>query len=157
MTDATTLTGEEIKIRVLAKLDEYENLSHLEQYAMFMGKAQILEFGLKILLTRKFGIPPESMEKWTLGKVKDELKNQGLRTDFIALLKSVVAHRNNMAHEFLVNNAITKTLADFSERKLYGDRFRAIYEIEQIIILHDWCEMQSSWQKTTRPSEQYPS
>ncbi len=157
MMDADSLTGEEINTMVLAKLDEYKNLSHLERYAMFMGKAQILEFGLKNLLTGKFGIPTEDMKKWTLGKVKDELKNQGLRTDFIALLGSVVAHRNNMAHEFLVNNAITKTLADFSERKLYGDLFRAIYEIEQIIILHDWCEMQSSWQKTTRPSAQDPS
>jgi hypothetical protein len=102
-----SLSGEEIKELVLEKLKTYEDLSVLEQYAMFMGKAQILEFGLKGLLTRKYGIPSESMEKWTLGRVKNELKQKGLRPDFIAFLDSVVDHRNYIAHEFLVNNAIT--------------------------------------------------
>jgi hypothetical protein len=121
-------------------------LSPLEQYAMFLGKAQVLEFGLKGLLTRKYGILLETMEEWTLGKVKSELKQKGLRPDFIAFLKSVVDHRNYMAHEFLVNNAITKSIANFSDRKLYGDLFRAIYELEKIIILFDWCEEHNGWQ-----------
>ena len=72
-----SLSGEEIKELVLEKLKTYEDLSVLEQYAMFMGKTQILEFGLKGLLTRKYGIPSESMEKWTLGHVKNELKQKG--------------------------------------------------------------------------------
>jgi hypothetical protein len=50
-----------------------------------------------------------------------------------------------IAHEFLVNNAITKSIANFSDRKLYGDLFRAIYELEQIIILYDRCEEHNGW------------
>jgi hypothetical protein len=140
-----SLSGEEIKRLVHLKLKTYENLSLFEQYAMFMGKAQILEFGLKGLLTRKYGNPSESMEKWTLGRVKNELKQSGVRQDFIAILDSVVDHRNYIAHDFLVNNAITKSIANFSDRKLYGDLFRAIYELEQIIILYDWSEEHNGW------------
>lgn len=145
MTEGPALSGDAIKNAVHAKLEEYKELSVLEQYAMFMGKAQILEFGLKGLLSRKYAIPSESMERWTLGRTKNELRDRGLRPDFISFLESVVDYRNAMAHEFLLNNAITQSLANFSERKLYEDLFRAIYELEQIIILYDWCEENNGW------------
>lgn len=145
MTEEPSLSGEQIKAMVQAKLEEYKELSVLEQYAMFMGKAQILEFGLKGLLSRKYGVPSADMERWTLGRTKNELRDRGLRSDFIKFLESVVDYRNNMAHEFLVNNAITRSLANFSERKLYGGLFRALYELEQIIILYDWCEEHNGW------------
>lgn len=35
---------------------------------MFMGVAQILEFGLKKLLQEKFQYDLEKAEKWTLGR-----------------------------------------------------------------------------------------
>ncbi|MGS2719434.1 hypothetical protein [Paraglaciecola aestuariivivens] len=146
MTEVAALSAEDIKELVDAKLEEYKNLGVLEQYAMFMGKAQILEFGLKGLLSRMYGVPSESMEKWTLGKTKNELRDKGLRADFIIYLESVVNYRNDMAHEFLLNNALTQSMANFSERKLYGNLFRAIYELEQIIILYDWCEENNGWQ-----------
>ena len=145
MEDSPSLSGEEINNLVHQKLEAYKGLSVFEQYAMFMGKAQILEFGLKGLLTRKYGIDPESMEKWTLGRVKNELEERDLRPDFITLLNSVVDYRNYIAHDFLVDNAITKSMANFSDRKLYGDLFRATYELEQIIVLYDWCEEHNGW------------
>ena len=142
------LSGEEIKERVLKKFEEYEGLSHLENYAMFMGKAQLREMALKSLLTRKYNVPEESMERWTLGRVKNELRDKGLRPDFIAYLERVIDHRNYIAHEFLANNAITQSIANFSDRKLYGDLFRATYELEQIIILYDWCEEHNGWDQS---------
>lgn len=145
MNKGKSLTGEEIKALVMAKLKSYENLSALEQYAMFMGKSQILEFCLKGLLTKKYGVELETIEKWTLGRVKNDLEQRGLRPDFIAFLNSVVDYRNHIAHEFLVNNALTQSIANFSERKLYGDLFRAIYELEQIMVLYDWCEENNGW------------
>lgn len=145
MTEVAALSGEQIKQEVLAKLDQYKGRSVLEQYAIFMGKAQLLEFGLKGLLARRFSVPLDDMELWTLGKTKNELRQKGLRPDFIKLLDSVVDHRNNMAHEFLVNTEIIQSIANFSERKLYGDLFRALYEIEQIIVIHDWCEENNGW------------
>lgn len=145
MTDDAEMPGEQIQAKVLAKLDESKDRTVLEQYAIFMGKAQILEFALKGLLTRRFNVPSEDMERWTLGKTKSELRVRGLRPDFIELLGGVVNHRNNMAHEFLANNAITQSIANFSDIMLYGDLFRALYELEQIIILYDWCENNDGW------------
>ena len=145
MTEVAALSGDQIKKDVFEKLAQYKDRSVLEQYAIFMGKAQILEFGLKGLLARKFNVPLEDMELWTLGRTRTELRQRGLRSDFMRFLDSVVDHRNNMAHEFLVNTEIIRSIANFSERKLYGDLFRALYEIEQVIILHDWCEENNGW------------
>ena len=145
MTEVAALSGDQIKKDVFEKLAQYKDRSVLEQYAIFMGKAQILEFGLKGLLARKFNVPLEDMELWTLGRTRTELRQRGLRSDFIRFLDSVVDHRNNMAHEFLVNTEIVRSIANFSERKLYGDLFRALYEIEQVIILYDWCEENNGW------------
>jgi hypothetical protein len=72
-----------------------------------------------------------------LGRVKKELRDKGLHPDFIALIKSIVEHRNYIAHEFLANNAMTQSMANFSDRKLYGDLFRATFKLEPIIILYD--------------------
>lgn len=145
MGENTLMSSEQIQAKVIAKLDEYKALSELEQYAIFMGKAQILEFGLKGLLTRKFNVPLEDMERWTLGMTKNALRDRGLRPDFIQFLESVVDHRNSMAHDFLVNNAIMRSLASFNDRMPHGDLFRAIYELEQLIIFYDWCEENDGW------------
>lgn len=145
MTEVAEMSGKQIEVEVFSKLDQYKDLSVFEQYAIFMGKAQMLELSLKGLLARKFNVSPEEMERWTLGKTKDELRKRGLRPDFIRLLESIVNHRNMMAHEFLVNKEITRSIANFSDRKLYGDLFRALYELEQIIILHEWCEVNDGW------------
>jgi hypothetical protein len=145
MTEVGEMSGEQIKAEVLAKIDLYKDRSVLEQYAIFMGKAQILEFGLKRLLARKFDLPHEEMQRWTLGRTKNELRDRGIRPDFVGFLENVVHHRNNMAHEFLADTAIIRSIANFSDRKLYGDLFRALYELEQIIILHDWCEENDGW------------
>ncbi|HFT2062370.1 TPA: hypothetical protein RG901_002817 [Pseudomonas aeruginosa] len=139
------LTAEQIAQHVHAKIDGYKGLSLLEQFAMFMGKAQILEFGLKNLLGRRFNVPTEKMERWTLGVTKNELKNRGIRPDFIALLDNLVGQRNYIAHEFLLDHSITNSLDGLSERKLTGILFRATYELEQIILLHDWCEEHNGW------------
>lgn len=102
ITKIAALTAENIKEAVHAKLEGYKNLSVLEQYAMFMGKAQILEFGLKGLLSRMYGVPSENMEKWTLGKTKNELRVQGLRPDFIIYLESIVNYRMIWHMNFLL-------------------------------------------------------
>ncbi|NNJ16342.1 hypothetical protein CSV86_014530 [Pseudomonas putida CSV86] len=138
-------TQKDIQEKVVAKLDEQKGLSFLEQYAMYMGKAQMLEFGLKGLVHRKFNVPISDMERWTLGMTKNELAKQGIRQDFVACLERVLKHRNDMAHEFLLNCAVMNSLGNFSGKGEAGDLFRASYELEQIILLHDWCEEHDAW------------
>lgn len=145
MSNLPFLSKDEIQEKVFAKLKEQKGLSFLEQYAMYMGKAQMLEFGLKGLMHRKFKTPTGDMERWTLGMTKNELAKHGIRQDFIAYLGNVVKHRNDMAHEFLLNCAVMNSLGSFTGKGQTGDLFRATYELEQIIIFHDWCEEYDAW------------
>ena len=144
------LSGEEISKETSKRIEMYSNLNFFEQYAMFMGKAQILEFGLKKLLEEKYNYDLETMEKWTLGKVAGELEKNNLRQDFIILLKSVIYYRNYIAHKLLANQALMKGMFsqiipenhyDKDSRRLH----KAIYELEQISFLFDWAQENNAW------------
>src|SRR6266853_3118278 len=110
-----------------------------------MGKAQVLELGLKGLLARRFGYDFEQMERWTLGRTTEELKKQGLRTDFVALLKSLLKLRNFIAHELLLSDALMKLHAGRTMRSSRRPLEHGIYELEQILLLHDWIEEHGAW------------
>jgi hypothetical protein len=47
------LSSEDIQRAVLKRLELYNELNFLEESAMFMGKAQLLEIALKQLLARR--------------------------------------------------------------------------------------------------------
>jgi hypothetical protein len=139
------LDQKRIQKQVLTRLAKYKGLNVLEQYAVFMGSAQLLELALKQLLVRLYGHNLERIGKWTLGRTTAELKGKGLRKDFIALLESVVNYRNHIAHEVLANDAILKSLAGDSGRLEVRNLERGIYELEQLMFLHDWCEEHDAW------------
>jgi hypothetical protein len=61
---------------------------------MFMGKAQLVELGLKNILTSKYGYDEERIERWTLGGAINELRKRGLRQDFGHLLEELKQSRN---------------------------------------------------------------
>jgi hypothetical protein len=65
---------------------------------MFMGKAQLVELGLKNILTSKYGYDDERIERWSLGRVIKELRKSGLRQDFVHLMEELQEHRNYIAH-----------------------------------------------------------
>lgn len=146
------LTPKEIERTLSKRLKPYDKLSFLEQFAMFMGKAQILELGLKGLLARRYGGDFDRMERWTLGRTTKELKQCGVRNDFINLLESLVEHRNFVAHELFVGDALAKLFTGISTRGARRPLQRAIYELEQILILHDWLEEHSAWDLTRKPT-----
>jgi hypothetical protein len=131
-------------------LKKYENLSFIEQYAMYMGMAQILEFGLKKLFEQNFGGNLDDMERWTLGKTRIELEKKGLRVDFIALLKGVVDSRNYIEHEILANEALMNGMLNklnvqggFSKNQRI--LWKAINELEHICFLFDWTNENNGW------------
>lgn len=140
------LEERDIQEQVRKRLEKYKKLNVLEQFAMFMGMAQLLEAGLKNLLVRRYNYAHEKMEKWTLGKTASELKGSGLRKDFVALLESVVTYRNHIAHELLANEAMLKALLGGDAGRLELCQLeKGIYELEQILFLHDWCEEHNAW------------
>jgi hypothetical protein len=149
----------EIERRVFRRLKPYAKLSFFEQFAMFMGKAQVLEFGLKGLLARRFGCDLEQMERWTLGRTTKELKEQGLRKDFVALLESLVELRNLIAHDLLLSDALVKLHTGKTTRSARRPLEHGIYELEQILLLHDWIEEHGAWvlQDTAQPYSRAPT
>jgi hypothetical protein len=140
------LSGEQIAAAVAERLKKYDRLSFLEHFAMFMGVAQILELSLTGLLHRRFGVDLETMERWTLGRIAKQLKENGLRADFVTLLQSVVDYRNYIAHELLANEAILRSLlAGDSARFELRQLEKGTYELEQLMYLYEWTDEHQAW------------
>ncbi|EOV9576585.1 hypothetical protein ACN5LO_004044 [Cronobacter sakazakii] len=140
--DNNTLDGKELQDQIFENLKIYEGKPFIERFGLFMGKAQLLEFGLKKVLVSLpgYNLPEKELERLSLGQTRVELEKLGLRTDYNAFLKSFTRQRNKMAHEFLANFAITQQLMDGAalihpfERELT----HACFAVEQLIILFDF-------------------
>lgn len=139
------LTSQDIQREVFKRLKRYDRLNLLEQYAMFMGKAQLIELNLKQLHSRRSSVDLEQMENWTLRRITNELKRTSLRGDFIILLENLINYRNFMAHEFLINEIMLRTLSGNSGRLVRKHLERGAYELEQVLLIHDWCEKYDAW------------
>ena len=55
------LSGKQVNAIVFRRLRKYDKLNFSESFAMFMGRAQIVEFGLKKLLMDKYGLEEEKI------------------------------------------------------------------------------------------------
>ncbi|HDT3902133.1 TPA: hypothetical protein QHM69_000077 [Raoultella ornithinolytica] len=140
--DNGTLGRQELQEKIFAGLEIYKGKPFIERFGLFMGKAQLLEFGLKKVLVSLpgYNLTEETLERLSLGQTRVALEKLGLRSDYNECLKSFKDKRNTMAHEFLANYAITQQLLDGGvligpfERELT----HAIYELEQLIIVFDY-------------------
>lgn len=140
------LDASELQRRVVINVETYANRNSFECFALLMGKAQILEFGLKNLLNRRCRVKDAEMERWTLGKVVSELASRGFRADYIELLKEFVKQRNYIAHEMLAKNAIFRSMApNMSDRFEFKELQEPVYQLEQLLIVHDWLEENDAW------------
>jgi len=113
-----SLSGKQVHAIVARRLRKIDKFSFLESFAMFMGKAQLVELGRKHILTGKYGYDEERIDRWTLGRVVNELRERGLRQDFIHLMEELKEHRNHIAHEMLANDALLRRLAGGSAQRI---------------------------------------
>ena len=139
------LSQDQIRLGTEKGLKKYKKLSFLEEYAMFMGVAQLLELGLKNLLVEKHGYDLEKLERKTLGQTKKELEKVKLRPDFLKLLESVVDYRNYIAHEILANRGLYFSIVGDKVPEGHYDKehrllHKAIYELEQLVFLFQWTD-----------------
>ena len=68
-----------------------------------------------------------------------ELRDCGLRPDFIHLMEELKERRNYIAHEMLVNDALLRRLAGRgSQRIAWKSLHRGLYAVEQAIVVHDF-------------------
>lgn len=133
------LTGKQVHSKVVRRLRSSDKLNHLERFAMFMGKAQLVEMALKNLLMTKYGYSEQKMERWTLGRLVKELKTLGLRPDFIALLEELTHYRNHIAHDLLLDYALMQRLTRSKAHRLSLKPLeRGLYMVEQTIVVHDF-------------------
>lgn len=140
--DNNTLGGQELQNKIFEGLKIYDGKPFIERFGLFMGKAQLLEFGLKKILVSLPGylLPEKELERLSLGQTRIELEKLGLRTDYNDFLKSFTRQRNKMAHEFLANFTVTQQLLDGAalihpfERELT----HACFAVEQLIIIFDF-------------------
>ena len=112
---------------------------------MFMGLAQTLEISLKQLLHRRYGVELESLENASLGQVKGQLRDRGLRPDFVGLLHSVVGYRNHIAHSLLANQIMLQSLGVGNARFERRELEKGIFELEQLWFLFEWTEEHDAW------------
>lgn len=136
------LGGNKLQELVLDGLKIYEGKAFLESYGIFMGKTQLLEFGLKKILTSLPGvvIGKDELERNSLGQTRVALEGYGLRSDYNALLKKFVKQRNKMAHEFLANYALTQHLTSGigMMHSFQRDLSHVSYDLEMLIIVFDF-------------------
>jgi len=142
-------TSEEIKKETFKRVEQYEKLNFIEKYAMYMGKVQILEFGLKNILIFNYKYLPDDIEKWTLGRTEKELSKNHLRKDFLLLLESIVQSRNYIAHELLLNKSLLNSIIKSVPANHYTKDERildkSIIELEQILFLYDLIQENNAW------------
>ena len=81
------LTGEEISKETRKRLEKYNGLNFFEEFSMFMGTAQILEFGLK-------------------NRVKIDLPNESILFNFFLVNQDYNEHRIFILIERTLDNEI---------------------------------------------------
>ena len=142
--------------KVFKNLGLIEELGFMERYAMFMGKVQILEFGLKRLLTDYKKYEYEKLEKNTLGQVIRKLKKNHLREDYLYLLEDLLEYRNYFAHDFLADNALANMFlgGEGSFTKPPRQLWHALFSVEQAILVFDFIKTNGSfWKEESKPQK----
>lgn len=133
------LTQEQLLKKIAENLSFIEKMSFLEQYAIFMGKAQLIELELSGLLIRRYSYEEDKVEKTPLGGIITELEKCKLRADFIALLRELLGYRNSLAHEFLGVTAMGNKLAGSDFEKLQYKELRyALVKVEEVTHVYDF-------------------
>lgn len=141
-----SFSREEIEAAMDKKLEKYKGRSFLEQFAMFMGFAQILEIGLKNMLQREHGISGEKMLRWTLGRTAQKMREYNVRPDFCGLLESLVEKRNYVAHELIASELLLRSLLGNVQATFGWDELKkGILELEHLMVLAEWCDEHDAW------------
>jgi len=132
--NAAWMRTEDVEARLHERLKKYEGRSTFEQFAVFMGMAQLLELGLKNLLFQRFGADADELERATLGRVRTLLSEKGVRPDLIHGLGSVVGYRNHMAHSFMADMVVIREAYGRETRLETRELDKGIYALESLML-----------------------
>ena len=99
-----TLTPEMLLKKMTKSMAYMSKLNFLENYAMFMGKVQMIEFTLKKILSVRCRYGETKLEKMTLGGAIAELERSGISSESLLYLRQLNEFRIDMAHDFLASD-----------------------------------------------------
>ena len=143
--NASWMSPEEVQARLDERLEKYEGRSTFEQFAVFMGMAQLLELGLKNLLVQRFGADADDLERTTLGRVRTLLAEKGVRPDLIQGLSSVVGYRNHMAHSFMADMVVMREAYGRETRLETRELDKGIYALEHLMLFVEAVAEHDGW------------
>ncbi len=133
---------DEIRQLSSQRLKKYDGKSLIEKYALYMGMVQILELQIKQIIYSQFGYNSEdqltNLEKMTFGQAVG-MVDKKVRPDLIDLLTNTKDNRNNMAHSFLVDTIISRSLGFNMESIEVRQLDKYIRELENVILFWEWC------------------
>jgi hypothetical protein len=132
------LTPQILMRRISHGLTYMSRLSFLENYAMFMGKAQLVEFSLKKILSVRGRYSQSRLKRMTLGGAISELEKLGVRGDFALLLRELNKFRIDLAHEFLVGHLSLVVLDARFGRLSWRPLRDALAKVEETIHVYDF-------------------
>ena len=145
-----TLTPKMLMRKMNKSMAYMGKISLLENYAMFMGKAQLIEFALKKILIKRYRYDNSRLEKMTLGGAIGELERLGMRKDFVALLRELNEFRIDMAHNFLVDHsslvALDRSFGQLSRKPLQT----ALFKVEETVHVYDFLNQNKQLYKRQR-------
>ena len=145
-TASRRLTPGQVCSRVGRRLKRLDGFNFLERFAMFMGKAQLVEMSAKKLLVERYGYDEDRIERWTLGRAIKELEEAGLRKDFVVLLRDLNEHRVHVAHDLLGGDALMRKLAGSGAHRFASKSLdRALFAVEAVIVVHDFLASNDWW------------
>lgn len=122
------------------RLKKYSKLNYFEQFAMYMGVAQLFELRLKNILIIKHGYEEEKLKMRTLGQIIYEFERKNLYISLIPFLKEIVEDRNYIAHNLLASDilfhyTIKKPIGTNTKRQKI--LIKACIELEQAVMFFE--------------------
>jgi hypothetical protein len=146
------LTPDMLWKKIDKNMKRYRKYNFLESYAVFMGRAQAVEWGLKRILRRKYRLGDRRLDRMTLGGAIGELERRGMRPDFIFVLRELNKVRINMAHEFLLDFSLMVSLdRRFAHSHSHMRSLsRAMFEAERSVHVFDHLNQSKMFYKRQR-------
>jgi hypothetical protein len=133
-----TLTPEMLLKKMSKSMAYMHKLNFLENYAIFMGKVQIIEFALKKILSVRCRYSETKLEKMTLGAAIAELEKSGILKEFVLLLRQLNEFRIDMAHDFLAGHLSLVALDRRFGRLSCKPLRYALAKVEETIHVYDF-------------------
>jgi len=134
--------------KMASRMKQYEKMTFLERYGIFMAKAQIVEMLLKQNLIDERDYKLKAVENCPLGPLIKLLKKEKINGLLLFCLKDLCEHRNYLAHEFLANQILLMAILE-ERADEYSKPSRqlqlALLSVEQFLLNYEAVPAKLRW------------